>query len=53
MCSTILQRGHSGDGCLSSSIFFKYEYRVGHLFLLSWAKLRRVAMGSVVRSDVR
>ena len=28
MCGSDLQRGHSGDGCLSSSILFKYESRV-------------------------
>ena len=25
VCGSDLQRGHSGDGCLSSSILFKYE----------------------------
>ena len=25
VCGSDLQRGHSGDGCLSSSIVFKYE----------------------------
>ena len=24
-CGSVLQRGHSGDGCLTSSILFKYE----------------------------
>ena len=43
----ILQRGYSGDGCLSSSILFKYDSR-GNLFALSWARVRRVAHGSVV-----
>ena len=37
-----------GDGCLSSSILFKYEHSRGHLFVLGWAKVRRVAMRSVV-----
>ena len=40
--------GHSGDGCVSSSILFNYECRVGHLFVLNWARVRRVALGSVV-----
>ena len=40
--------GHSGDGCLSSSILFEYECRVGHLFVLCWARVRQVSMGSVV-----
>ena len=43
-----LQREHSGDGCLPSSILFKYERSMGHLFVLSWARVRRVALGSVV-----
>ena len=38
----------SGDGCLYSSILFKYERSRGHLFVLSWARVRRVALGSVV-----
>ena len=48
VCGSDLQRGHSGDGCLSSSILFKYECSMGHLFDLIWARLRRVALGSVV-----
>ena len=43
-----LQRGHSGDRGLSSSILFKYECSMGHLFVLSWTRVRRVALGSVV-----
>ena len=35
VCSSILQMVHSGDVCLPSSILFKYESRVGHLFVLS------------------
>ena len=42
------QRGHSGDGCLSSSILFKYECSMGYLFVLSWDRVRRVALESVV-----
>ena len=48
VCGSILKMGHSCDGCLSSSILFKYECRVGHLFVLNWARVRRVAMDSVV-----
>ena len=48
LCGSDLQRGHSSDGCLSSSILFKYASSRGHLFLLSWARVRRVALGSVV-----
>ena len=35
-------------GVLSSSILFKYERSRGHLFVLSWARVQWVAMGSVV-----
>ena len=46
-CS-VLQRGHSDDGCLTSSILIKYERSRGHLFVPSLARVRRVALGSVV-----
>ena len=48
VCGSDLKRGHSGDGCLTSSILFKYERSMGHLFVLSWARVWRVARGSVV-----
>ena len=48
MCGSDLQRGHSDDGCLSRSILFKYESSRGHLFVLSWARVGRIALGSVV-----
>ena len=38
-------------GVLSSSILFKYECSMGHLIVLRWARVRRVARG-VFRSDV-
>ena len=44
----IFKGGHSGDGCLSSLILLKYESSRGHLFVLSLASVRRVALGSVV-----
>ena len=47
VCGSDLQRGHSGDGCLSPSTLFKYECSMGHLFVLSWARVRRVALVSV------
>ena len=52
VCGSDLQRWHSGDGCLSSSILFKYECSMGHLFVLSWARVRRVALEVLFRSDV-
>ena len=48
VCGSDLQRGYSGDGGLSSSILFKYECSMEHLFVLSWARVRRVARRSVV-----
>ena len=45
VCGSDVQRGHSDDGYLSSSIWFKYEGSRGHLFVLSWARVRRVALG--------
>ena len=38
MCVWMLQRGHSGDGCVMASTFCKYDLRKGDLFVLSWAK---------------
>ena len=48
VCDSVLQTGHCGDGCLTSSILFKYERSRGHWFVLSWARVRRVARGRVV-----
>ena len=48
VCDSDLQRGHSGYGCLFLSILFKYERIRGHLFVQRWARVRRVALGSVV-----
>ena len=38
----MLQRGHSGDGCDLASTLCKYDLRKGDLFVLSWARVRRV-----------
>ena len=43
----MLQRGHSGDGSVLVSILFKYTLRKGDLFVLSWARARRVRRGSI------
>ena len=48
VCVYVLQRGHISDGCLSSSILFKYECKVVYLFVLSWARVRQVARESFV-----
>ena len=34
----MLQRGHSGDGCVLASTLCKYDLRKGDLFVLSWAR---------------
>ena len=43
----LLQRGHSGDGCVLASILCKYDLRKGDLFVPSWARVRRVRRGSI------
>ena len=44
-CVWMLQKGHSGDGCVLASTLCKYDLRKGVLFVLSWAKVRRVSRG--------
>ena len=41
-CVWMLQRGHSGDECVLASTLCKYDLRKGDLFVLSWARVRRV-----------
>ena len=41
-CVWMLQREHSGDGCVLASTLCKYD-----LFILSWARMRRVRWGSL------
>ena len=41
----MLQRGHSDDGCDLASTLGKYDLRKGDLFVLSWARVRRVRRG--------
>ena len=43
----MLQRGHSGEGCVLTSTLCKYELRQGDLFVLSWVRVRRVRRGSI------
>ena len=43
----MLWRGHSGDGCVLTSTLCKYDLRKGNLFVLSWAKVRRVMRGRI------
>ena len=46
-CVWMLQKGHSGDGCVLASTLCKYDLRKGDLFVLSWARVRRVRRGSI------
>ena len=43
----MLHRGHSGDGCDLASTLCKYDLRKGDLFVLSWARVRRVKQESI------
>ena len=43
----ILQRRHSGDGCVLASTLCNYDLTKGDLFVLSWAGVRRVRRGSL------
>ena len=43
----MLQRGHSGDGCVLASTLCKYDLRKGDLFVLSWARVQQVRRGSI------
>ena len=49
-CVWMLQRGHSGDGCVLASTLCKYDLRKGDLFVLSWARVRRVRQQSACKS---
>ena len=46
-CVGVLQRGNSGDGCELALTLWKYDLRKGDLFVLSWARVRRVRWRSV------
>ena len=46
-CVWELQRGHSGDGCDLASTLCKYDLSKGVLFVLSWARVRRVRRGNM------
>ena len=46
-CVWMLQRGYNGDGCVLVLTLCKYDSRKGDLFVLSWARVRRVRWGSL------
>ena len=41
----MLQRGKTGDGCDLASTLCMYDLRKGDLFVLSWARVRRLKRG--------
>ena len=43
----MLQSGHSGDGCGLESTLCIYDLRTGDLFVLSWARVRRLRRGNI------
>ena len=47
LCGSVLQRGHSGDGCELASTLCQYDLRKGDLFVPSWARVRQVRQKSV------
>ena len=46
----VLQRGHSGNRCVLASTLCKYDLWKGDLFVLSWARVRQVMLGSIFRA---
>ena len=46
-CVWMSQRGYSGDGCVLASTLCKDDLRQGDLFVMSWARVRRVRRGSL------
>ena len=43
----MLQKGHSGDGRDLASTLCKHDFRKGDLFVLSWARVRRMMWRSI------
>ena len=46
-CVWVLQREHSGDGCVLALTLCKYDLRKGDLFVLSWVMVQLVMWGSI------
>ena len=46
-CVWVLQRGHSGDGCVLAPTLCKYDLGKEDLFDLSWVRVQRVRRGSI------
>ena len=47
----MLQRRHSGDGCVLASTLCKYDLRKGDLFVLSWEMMR--LLNEEITSDIQ
>ena len=47
LCMRLLQRGHSGNGCVWASTLCIYDLRNVDLLILSWASVQRVRRGSI------
>ena len=45
LASSAVTKGNSGDGCDLASTLYKYDLRKGDLFVLSWARVRRMRRG--------
>ena len=45
--SVNVTEGHRGDGCVLASILCEYDLRKGDLFVLCWARVRRVRRTSI------
>ena len=46
-CVWVFQRGNRGDGCELASTLCEHDLRKEDLFVLSWARVRRVRLGSI------
>ena len=46
-CVWMLQNRHNSDGCVLTSTLCKCDLRKGDLFVLSWARVRRVRRESL------
>ena len=47
VCVDVTEGAYIGDGCVLASTLCKYDLRKGDLFVLSWARVRRVRWGSM------
>ena len=47
MMCVVCVSGNSGDRCDLASTLCKYDFRKGDLFVLSWARVQRVRLGSI------